>query len=52
MREWKGKVEARVGALLFAEGCEGGVGEGVVCCVEVVVALCVLFFVIVSYCST
>jgi hypothetical protein len=40
----EGKGGGERGALLFAEGSEVWIGERVVYCVEVVVALCVLYF--------
>lgn len=40
----EGKGGGERGALLFAEWGEVWIGERVVCCVEVVVALCVLYF--------
>lgn len=40
----EGKGGGERGALLFAEWGEVWIGERVVCCIEVVVALCVLYF--------
>ena len=41
----EGEGAGEVCALLDSEGSEGGVGERVVCCGEVVVALCMLWIV-------
>lgn len=38
----EGKGGSQCRTLLFAEGCQVGIGQRVVCCVEVVIALCVL----------